>query len=149
MKKQIVRFLGHEIRTPLNTALMGLHYLESHLNRENSPIENEYIDVLRDTKRSCDDAVEILNQLLLYDKIDSGLLQLEKTRISPYEFLEDVINPFRNMVMLYDITYIPISFKFFHLNIYAMVYIFRQDVNSSISKSIIIMKVCHFFNMLS
>ena len=113
MKKQIVRFLGHEIRTPLNTALMGLHYLELHLNRENSPIENEYIDVLRDTKRSCDDAVEILNQLLLYDKIDSGLLQLEKTRISPYEFLEDVINPFRNMVMLYDITYIPISFKFF------------------------------------
>ena len=80
---------------------MGLHYLESHLNTENSPVEKEYIDVLRDTKRSCDDAVEILNQLLLYDKIDSGLLQLEKTRISPYDFLEDVINPFRNMVILY------------------------------------------------
>jgi signal transduction histidine kinase len=80
---------------------MGLQYLEAHLSIKNSPVDEECVDVLKDVKRSCDEAVEILNQLLLYDKIESGLIQLEKTSISPYDFLEDVINPFRNMVMQY------------------------------------------------
>jgi signal transduction histidine kinase len=78
MKKLMVRFISHEIRTPLNTIFMGLVYLDEKLKAGNlSPAELD--DAISDLKLSTDQALEVLNQLLMYDKIDSGLQKLDKT----------------------------------------------------------------------
>lgn len=87
-KKKFVRYISHEIRTPLNVLSMGLEVLEGmpssttslkdhpiDINISNNTKNNE---VIQDLKEACDTAVGILNDLLLYDKIEDGSLVLEK-----------------------------------------------------------------------
>ncbi len=89
----LVRFIGHEIRTPLNTVFLGLQYLDTKL-KDGSLSNAELMDTVNDLKLSCDQSLEILNQLLTYDKIDSGLQKLDKTTFSVVPFLEDTTRPF-------------------------------------------------------
>ena len=93
LKKQMVRLIGHEVRTPLNTVFMGLEYLESQILKQEAP-DVKLIEILSDCKRSCDDAVEILNQLMLYDKFDSDLVVLDRSVIRVKSFIEDCMKPF-------------------------------------------------------
>ena len=57
--------------------------------------------MLKDTQDSCSTAIEILNEMLLYDKIVNGLMTLEKVNSSPQEFVTKTINPFRSQVILF------------------------------------------------
>ena len=49
---------------------------------------------IADTQKSCDIAVSILSDMLLYDKVESGLLMLEFENISPWQFFKTAIEPF-------------------------------------------------------
>ena len=98
MKKHIVRFLGHEIRNPLNTVAMGLKYLETQFFCEDTEKKADCAETLNDCKASCDEAVEILNQLLLHEKIESNLLVLEKDYTAIKDFLNSNIKPYLHRV---------------------------------------------------
>ena len=54
--------------------------------------------VLKDTQESCSTAIEILNEMLLYDKIVEGLMTLEKEDLTPQAFIAKTMNPFRSQV---------------------------------------------------
>ena len=99
-----MRHVSHEIRTPLNAAIMGIKLLENELH---SPRETKDVvmmeDLALDLKQSCTIAVEILNDLLLYEKIDAGLMKLETTEQQVWPFVVDVLRIFR----------IPVSFGLF------------------------------------
>jgi signal transduction histidine kinase len=93
LKRRFVRFISHEIRTPLNTVSMGLDLLEkdirSHIAKakveepEQTHVQPTTTDlgfwyqITQDIKDNTLTAVSILNDLLNYDKIESGTLQLE------------------------------------------------------------------------
>lgn len=93
-KKSYVRYISHELRTPLNTAFLGLKLLTSDLKLSSNVLDIERYDTLCDVNASCTAAVDILNDLLCYEKLDSGILELHKENISVLEFLKDRVGMF-------------------------------------------------------
>src|SRR5690348_1775049 len=100
MKSVFVRHVSHEIRTPLNTTVMGLELSkqELHPDKKDKRDESYLLDLLSDLNCACNVAVEILNELLLYEKIDGGLVSLETSEQSAWDFVVDVLKVFRIQV---------------------------------------------------
>ena len=90
-----MRYISHEMRTPLNTTFLGLNLLMKQF-RNVLKISTDHIcfKTVNDVKTSCDVAVSILNDILLYDKIESGLLALELDILSPWLFIKQSVQPF-------------------------------------------------------
>jgi two-component system, sensor histidine kinase len=88
-KKSYVRHISHELRTPLNTAFLGLKLLTTDLKSSKNPKDMERYDTLCDVNMSCTAAVDILNDLLCYEKLESGILELHKENIFVEPFLRD------------------------------------------------------------
>eukprot|EP01033_Poteriospumella_lacustris_P001882 gene1882-1368_t len=124
MKRIFVRYVSHEIRTPLNVSILGLKCLEDELRGEStttasttmdlglpptsslSPsavapfqkkgyVSESISDVLDDVKISCALAVEILNDLLLYEKIDDGIFSIATTHMPVKALVEEAEKMFR------------------------------------------------------
>ena len=93
-KKSYVRHISHELRTPLNTAFLGLKLLSSALKKSKVQRDIEQYDTLCDVHMSCKAAVDILNDLLCYDKLESGILELHKEDITVMKYLEECISMF-------------------------------------------------------
>jgi hypothetical protein len=66
---------------------------------DNNTNENIF-DAFHDCKRSCEDAVEILNQLLLYEKLESNLLELDKSYIPIQPYLNNLLDPWHRQVYI-------------------------------------------------
>ena len=77
---------------------MGLKYLETQFSCEDIEKKANCTETLNDCKASCDEAVEILNQLLLHEKIESNLLVLDKDYIAIKDFLNSNIKPYLHRV---------------------------------------------------
>lgn len=71
VKRNFVRYVGHEIRTPLNILLLGLDHIEAKL-RAVRRLPNDTFDHILELSLSCHSAVHILDDLLSYEKIESG-----------------------------------------------------------------------------
>jgi hypothetical protein len=90
MKRTFVRYVSHEIRTPLNTVSMGLKLIQDLRYREQwtqeeiekgvAPTDEDLFEMADEVKESCDIAINILNDLLLYEKMEGGLLVLERQK---------------------------------------------------------------------
>lgn len=93
-KKSYVRYISHELRTPLNTAFLGLKMLTNDLKKSSRPKDVERYDTLCDVNISCMAAVDILNDLLCYEKLESGILELHKENIVIESFLKDCLSMF-------------------------------------------------------
>jgi len=91
-KQIFVRSVSHEIRTPLNTVFLGLKLLYEEMTKESKG--SEWLDIIVDLQKSTDSAVDILNDLLAYEKLESGILKLDKSDVSLRAFLNDTIHPF-------------------------------------------------------
>lgn len=89
-KQVFVRYVSHEIRTPLNIANLGLQYLHKELDKMKvlsaTPAIRETLD---EVKVSSSIAVEILNDLLLYEKIDDGIFKLAFSTCSVSALIEE------------------------------------------------------------
>jgi signal transduction histidine kinase len=57
-------------------------------------VDVERFDILCDVKLSCEAAVDILNDLLCYEKLESGILDLHPQNISVIPFLSDTVEMF-------------------------------------------------------
>ena len=88
MKRIFVRYVSHEIRTPLNTAFLGLQLLKSEAAEQSS------IDTIDEIKLSIDIAVNILNDLLVYEKLEGNIMELHCKNIQIQELIADTIRPF-------------------------------------------------------
>ena len=89
-----MRYISHELRTPLNTAFLGLKLLTGEMKASKDTRDIERYDTLCDVNISCMAAVDILNDLLCYEKLDSGILQLHKENITVRLFLNDSVSMF-------------------------------------------------------
>lgn len=99
MKRNFVRHVSHEIRTPLNSASLGLQLLAKEANKKHVQATN-FLELIEDTSHACNIAIDILNDLLLYEKIDGGMLTLETAVVNVQDFVADVVRLFNLQVKL-------------------------------------------------
>jgi signal transduction histidine kinase len=92
-KRRFVRFISHEIRTPLNTVRLGMKLLDVEMDKFEKGLEAKsdprelqaqvrttlqtWRHLAEEIVESSESAVEVLNDLLNYDKIELGTLKLE------------------------------------------------------------------------
>ena len=88
MKRMFVRHIGHEVRSPLNAALNGLHMLAA----QRGALSADLMEILADTEAACRSAVAILDDLLLYEKLDSGSLILDHSLFDVVELARHVVS---------------------------------------------------------
>jgi signal transduction histidine kinase len=102
-KRRFVRFISHEIRTPLNTVRLGMKLLEVEMGKFSGKLSKTSAQDLASLMRaalrswkqlaeeiveSSEAAVEVLNDLLNYDKIEIGTMKLEFSYFDVRELLE-------------------------------------------------------------
>jgi len=122
-RRHFVRFISHEVRTPLNSVCMGISLLqedfrglkqrdlerkkrdsadygvdqglenisngaESHIN------PTEWLAISDCIFTNAKSAIEVLNDLLNYDKVEAGTLSLELSKIRIWSLVESVFNEF-------------------------------------------------------
>jgi signal transduction histidine kinase/CheY-like chemotaxis protein len=76
VKRLFVRHVSHEIRTPLNCCLLGIKYLKSSILTKSSMRDAEVIEILDEVTEGCNTSLEFVNNLLMYEKIDTVELPL-------------------------------------------------------------------------
>ena len=91
IKRMFVRHIGHEIRSPLNATLNGLQMLAS----QKEGLSEDALEIMADTEVACRTAVEILDDLLIYEKLDSDTLSLEQSHFDVIELAKQVKGLFR------------------------------------------------------
>jgi len=102
-KRRFVRFISHEIRTPLNTVRLGMKLFESELSTVShtvakaNPAEVQTVvcralaswqSLVSDVLMNSETAVEVLDDLLNYDKIEMGTLRLEYSLFNVYDLIK-------------------------------------------------------------
>jgi signal transduction histidine kinase/ActR/RegA family two-component response regulator len=88
-KTQFLATMGHELRTPLN-GIIGIVNL---LKQENSASRQaEYISILQN---SADHMLQQVNDILDFNKIEAGKLELHPVKINLNNFLLNVCLPFK------------------------------------------------------
>lgn len=90
MKSLFVRSVSHEIRTPLNIVFAALLWLELETNQMSA----EFQETIAMTKDACTSAVDILNDMLAYEKIDGNILTLEMGSVIIIQLVNEVVKPF-------------------------------------------------------
>ena len=55
---------------------------------------SENLETLLDVQSACHTSVEILNDLLCFDKLESGILELHKHDVTLIPFIDDCVNMF-------------------------------------------------------
>ena len=105
MKRTLIRFLSHEIRTPLNTVFMGLHIIRKKYEEQddkNNNINIEFNDetsqLIDEMENACNTSLDILNDLLTYEKIDAGILVLDKVTVDAFSILHESLRSFHLQV---------------------------------------------------
>ena len=96
IKRIFVRYVSHEIRTPLNSAFLGLQFLRGNFS-ENAIVTNQNlqstIEILDEIKYSVDIAVNILDDLLIYEKLEGNIMQLHSKNLHIHQLVTDSIRP--------------------------------------------------------
>ena len=80
VKKKFVRYISHEIRTPLNAVSLGLKYLGDQLPKYVQ--DSDILDSVAISQSACSVTVNILTDLLTFDKIEDGELKLDRQEVS-------------------------------------------------------------------
>lgn len=118
-KRQFVRFVSHEVRTPLNSVCMALTLLQEEIAQSlgydtpeemEKQVENDnnndnddnndkpeigWFKLAIEVQVNAESSVEVLNDLLNYDKVESGSLTLELTAIPIWDTIEQTVSEFR------------------------------------------------------
>jgi PAS domain S-box-containing protein len=88
VKSQFLSIMSHEIRTPMN-AVIGL----SHLLLEDNPREDQ-LENLRTLQFSAENLLGLINDILDFNKIDSGKIELEKVPFEPKNILNRIVHSY-------------------------------------------------------
>eukprot|EP01034_Spumella_vulgaris_P030700 gene30700-37954_t len=93
-KKTFVRYISHEIRSPLSSVSLGLDHLILSLTSGKMHSIDDILEVVRDAKVAADIATSTLNDLLMFDKIETGMLEINTAECNMHEFITSCVKPF-------------------------------------------------------
>jgi len=82
-KKNLLRFMAHEVRSPLNVVSSGLKLL----NFAEMSLENSFI--INDIESECTAAVDLLNNLLEFEKVESNEINMRRDLVD-YSFITNI-----------------------------------------------------------
>ena len=94
-----IRYVSHEIRNPLNSVQLGLESLEEDIRRCTDKISR--LEILQDVKASLQLSINTLNDMLISDKIQAGIFELERKRVNLKNFLISIIQKNQSQVLPY------------------------------------------------
>eukprot|EP01036_Dinobryon_divergens_P035639 gene35639-46228_t len=95
LKREFVRYVSHEIRSPLNVAFAGLEILKAEL--EVIGVTTFVWELLDDIHFASNTAIEILNDMLQYEHIDSGTFKLDMAVLPLVEAFKGRLGAYRFM----------------------------------------------------
>ena len=101
LKREFVRYISHEIRSPLNVVHAGLELLRADL--EAAGVIQSVSDLLQDIYFASNTAIEILNEMLQYEHIDSGTFKLECAALRLVQCFEGRLDSYKYMASKKDI----------------------------------------------
>jgi signal transduction histidine kinase len=93
-KKQYVRYITHEIRTPLNSVYLGLQLLADDLQHCANEEDAKRYENLCAVQLSCTTALDTVNDLLTFEKLESGLMLLNKEEVIAMNLLSECVRMF-------------------------------------------------------
>lgn len=89
-KRAFIRYVSHEVRTPLNAVLMGLNIIQNDVE------DPESATLIQEIQASANSAVDVLNEVLQYDKIEQKNLNLELTKVDIWSLVStQILNEFK------------------------------------------------------
>ena len=100
-KRKFVRFVSHEVRTPLNSVAMGLKLMQDEMKKNKGATTcnnngESWVDLVDEIQNNTPCAVDVLTDLLNYDKIENGRgLTLELTVIPIWSLIEKTVQEFK------------------------------------------------------
>ena len=108
-KRRFVRFISHEMRTPMNTVHLGLKLFQIELEDLLNVVANTspeklaavikgavagWMMLVDDIMGNSESAVDVLNDLLNYDKIEMGTLRLEFSTVPIFNLVKKTTKAF-------------------------------------------------------
>ncbi len=91
-KTQFLSNMSHEIRTPLSAILSISEILEGQKLEEH---EREYLDLMRDSSKTL---LNLVNNILQFDKIESGNVKLSKNTFKPKLLIKTIIDIYKPII---------------------------------------------------
>ena len=101
LKRKFVRYVSHEIRSPLNVVHAGLELLRAEI--EAAGVAQSVLDLLKDIYFASDTAIEILNEMLQFEHMDSGTFKLDCSVLQLLNCFENRLNNYKFMAARKDI----------------------------------------------
>jgi signal transduction histidine kinase/CheY-like chemotaxis protein len=143
IKRDFVRFISHEIRTPLNTVSVGLQLIFENLvaQQGGEALADDMLELTTDVQSSTAIAVSVLNDLLNFDKLEAGELEIAHEPVYIWDAIYMVVKSFK----------IPANQKKICIDLSFQNSVNGEDLNP---KQLLLMgdkfKLCHIIrNMLS
>ena len=93
IQKLFVKYIADEIRIPLQLSITRLLAVRDTISEQSVESEDTR-ESLQDVIHSSELAVDVLNEMLLYDRLQSGSVSLEKEDIRIWDFLKEAMKPF-------------------------------------------------------
>ena len=94
-KTQLIKYFSHEIRSPIMVISVALELIDDskrarHIWNPES-LQNFIDDNLSDVRSACDQSLEILDAMLLYEKIEAGELEMALRVVEPLEGMRQAL----------------------------------------------------------
>ena len=102
LKREFVRYVSHEIRSPLNVVHAGLELLRVDLATAGAPAS--CLNLLQDIFFASSAAIDILNDMLQYEHIDSGTFKLDCAVVSIVQAFAGRMDGYKSMLANKNIT---------------------------------------------
>jgi signal transduction histidine kinase len=111
-KRSFVRYIAHEMRTPLNVSAIGLQMAMEQLEIRNKSPNGEMFnfpllsETLEDSSKAIEEAADTLNEMLTFDKIESGKFEIEPERLHVRTIIQSAYKSFFLQAHHKQLTYI-------------------------------------------
>ena len=106
-KCSLVRHIGHEIRTPLNVVGVGVDMLIKELEPHTATLPDGMMDIVYGIQEASTASLEVINELLMFEKLAAGMTTLECVPTPVLPFLEQAMKqhllPARSKEIIFEL----------------------------------------------
>jgi PAS domain S-box-containing protein len=95
MKSKFVSMASHEFRTPLSAILSSVSLVERYIESGQEEKRRKHVERI---KSSVKNLTEILNDFLSLEKLERGIVEIERQNIELGQFMEDIIEEVSGML---------------------------------------------------
>jgi signal transduction histidine kinase len=83
IKTEFVKYIQHEIRSPVGSLVVGLELLEAELTSETPVNLTDIIERVSEMRSTTNSVIEILDDLLLYEKLERNTVDMHLALLNP------------------------------------------------------------------